>query len=166
MQSQCVDNTELKPPSKQSTSVVSCYQSAHALSSSLSNKPVVCVSKSLVISSSIVPDNKCSSQPASVTLTSSLSKPIIYASKSSVVSSSVVPDNKCSSQPASVTSFSASATFVASTNGLSNFPPDLQLLLPSDYSYYLEVYEDMPKGDFLGAPAECFRAKFYIKVER
>ena len=23
----------------------------------------------------------------------------------------------------------------------------------------------MPKGDFLGAPAECFRAKFFIKLE-
>ena len=23
----------------------------------------------------------------------------------------------------------------------------------------------MPKGDFLGAPADCFRAKFFIKLE-
>lgn len=54
---------------------------------------------------------------------------------------------------------------MACTKGLLNFPPDLQSLLPSDYSYHLELYEDMPKGNFLGAPAECFRAKFYIKLE-
>ena len=54
---------------------------------------------------------------------------------------------------------------MAGTRGLLNFPPDLQSLLPSDYSYHLEVFENMPKGDFLGAPAECFRAKFYIKLD-
>ena len=140
-----------------------------SLSSKSISKPVVCSSKSSVVSSSVVLDSKCSSQPASGILTSSssksISKPVVCSRKSSLVSSSVVPDSKCLSQSASVTSFSTPATSVAGTKGLLNFPPDLQSLLPSNYSYHLELYEDMPKGDFLGAPAECFRAKFYIKLE-
>jgi len=38
-------------------------------------------------------------------------------------------------------------------------------LLPCDYSYVLGTYEDVPKGDFIGAPAEYFKAKFCIKLE-
>ena len=147
-------------------------QSACALPSLSSKsifKPVVCFSKSSVVlssvvSSSVVLDRKCSSQPASVTLNKSISKPVV-CSRKSPVSSSVILDSKCLSHSASVTSFSTPATSVACTKGLLNFPPDLQSLLPSDYSYHLELYEDMPKSNFLGAPAECFRAKFYIKLE-
>lgn len=69
-------------------------------------------------------------------------------------------DSKSLSQSASVTSFPAT-----DTNGLLNFPPDLQSLLPNEYSYHLDFYEDMPNSDFLGAPAEYFRAKFYVKLE-
>ena len=135
VQSQYVGNTELKPPSEQITSVVSYHQ----VGLSTFHQPA---------------------HASSSSLSKSISKPVVCASKSSVV-----PDSKCLSQSASLTSFSAPTTFVAGTKGLLDFPPDLQSLLPSDYSYHLEVYEDMPKGDFLGAPAECFRAKFYIKLE-
>ena len=118
-----IDNTELKPPSEQTTPVISYHQvglstfhqSAHVLSSSLSksvSKPVVCVSKSSFVPSPVVPDSNCTTQSASVKmmplLSKSISKPIMCASKSSVVPSSVVPspvvpDSNCSTQSASVT---------------------------------------------------------------
>jgi len=46
-----------------------------------------------------------------------------------------------------------------------DFPAALLSLLPREYSYHLKTFEEMPKKDFLGAPAECFQAKFYIKLE-
>ena len=44
-------------------------------------------------------------------------------------------------------------------------PDDLQSVLPSDYSYHLHEFEELPKGDFLGAPSACFKTRFYIKVD-
>ena len=130
-----VSQSQLKPPSEQITSVMSYHQVALSISHQ-------------------------SAHTFSTSLSKSISKPVVCTSKSSVV-----PDNNCLSQSAGVTSLSVPTTSVAGTKGLLNFPPDLRSLLPSDYSYHFEVYEDMPKCDFLGAPTECFKAKFYIKLE-
>ena len=172
-----VGNTELKPPSEQITSSMSyhqicsstSHQSVCALSSLLSKStstPIVCTSKSSVVPSPVAPHSNYPSQSASVILSSSLSQPtsipIVCTSKLSVVPS---PHINGLLQLATVTAFSAPATFVAGTKGTLNLPTDLQSLLPRNYSYHLEVYENMPKGDFLGAPAECFRAMFYTKLE-
>ena len=44
-------------------------------------------------------------------------------------------------------------------------PKDLQSIIPSQYSYFLESYESLPKRDFLGAPLQCFKATFYVNVD-
>ena len=44
-------------------------------------------------------------------------------------------------------------------------PDGLQSVLPTDYSYHLQTFEELPKGNYLGAPSVCFRAKFYVKLD-
>ena len=44
-------------------------------------------------------------------------------------------------------------------------PDELQSVLPSDYSYHLQTFEELQNSSFLGAPAACFKAKFYIKLD-
>ena len=44
-------------------------------------------------------------------------------------------------------------------------PDHLQSVLPSDYSYHVETFEELPKSTFLGAPTACFKTKFYIKLD-
>ena len=44
-------------------------------------------------------------------------------------------------------------------------PDELQSVLPSDYSYHLQTFEELPKSTFLGAPGTCFKTKFYIKLD-
>ena len=39
-------------------------------------------------------------------------------------------------------------------------PKDLQSIIPSQYSYFLENFELLPKRDFLGAPLQCFKSNF------
>lgn len=41
----------------------------------------------------------------------------------------------------------------------------MQYIIPSQYSYFLDSYELLPKCDFLGAPLECSTATFYINVD-
>ena len=44
-------------------------------------------------------------------------------------------------------------------------PKDLQSIIPSQYSYFLESFELLPKRNFLGAPLQCFKATFYVNVD-
>lgn len=44
-------------------------------------------------------------------------------------------------------------------------PDGLQSVLPCDYSYHLQNFEELPKSNFLGAPSVCFKAKFYVKLD-
>lgn len=44
-------------------------------------------------------------------------------------------------------------------------PGDLQSILPSDYIYHVETFEELPKSTFLGAPSAFFKTKFYIKLD-
>ena len=44
-------------------------------------------------------------------------------------------------------------------------PDDLQSILPADYMYHIETFEELPKSTFLGARAAYFKTKFYIKLD-
>ena len=134
-----------------------CLSQSASVNSSSRKTPIVSTNNSSIVPSPVTHDS-CLSQPASVSLSSSKTA-IVSTSISSIVPSAAIHGNNCLSQSPIVTSIS-----VPCTKDL-NFPPDLQSLLPCEYSYVLGTYEDMPKGDFIGAPVEYFKAKFYIKLE-
>ena len=167
-----IDKLNVKQPKITQTINLSQSSSTSRSLVERSATPVVSVSKQPV-----------SQSPVERSATATVPSPIVSVSKQPVsqstversitvpsptVPSPIVSVSKYLSQPtSSVTSIFEPATsaagFVAGTQ-TSKFPSDLQSLIPTDYSYHLSAYESLPKGDFLGAPTQFFKAKFYIKL--